>query len=112
MLVCSAPQFPHGIMDPVEEVAKVGGATFSVSTGPNAQTESPLFETLPCCVAAGRALRRPYARGRLFGRISHRFHGKGWLPTRPVRLQGEGRHQHLCRHPQGKACIRFTLHFL
>lgn len=23
MLVCSAPQFPHGIMDPVEEVAKV-----------------------------------------------------------------------------------------
>ncbi len=23
MLVCSAPQFPHGIMDPVIEVAKV-----------------------------------------------------------------------------------------
>lgn len=23
MLVCSAPQFPHGIMDPVEEVSKV-----------------------------------------------------------------------------------------
>jgi len=23
MLVCSAPQFPHGIIDPVEEVAKV-----------------------------------------------------------------------------------------
>lgn len=23
MLVCSTPQFPHGIMDPVEEVAKV-----------------------------------------------------------------------------------------
>lgn len=23
MLVCSAPHFPHGIMDPVEEVAKV-----------------------------------------------------------------------------------------
>lgn len=24
MLVCSAPQFPHGIMDPIEEVAEVG----------------------------------------------------------------------------------------
>lgn len=23
MLVCSAPQFPHGVMDPIEEVAKV-----------------------------------------------------------------------------------------
>lgn len=23
MLVCSAPQFPHGIIDPVEEVSKV-----------------------------------------------------------------------------------------
>lgn len=23
MLVCSAPQFPHGIMDPIEEVAEV-----------------------------------------------------------------------------------------
>lgn len=23
MLVCSAPQFPHGIIDPIEEVAKV-----------------------------------------------------------------------------------------
>jgi glutamate/tyrosine decarboxylase-like PLP-dependent enzyme len=23
MLVCSTPQFPHGIIDPVEEVAKV-----------------------------------------------------------------------------------------
>lgn len=24
MLVCSAPQFPHGIMDPIDEVAEVG----------------------------------------------------------------------------------------
>lgn len=27
MLVCSTPQFPHGIMDPVEEVSKVGRET-------------------------------------------------------------------------------------
>lgn len=27
MLVCSAPQFPHGIIDPVEEVAKVRNKT-------------------------------------------------------------------------------------
>lgn len=25
MLVCSTPQFPHGIIDPVPEVAKVRG---------------------------------------------------------------------------------------
>lgn len=25
MLVCSTPQFPHGVMDPVPEVAKVRG---------------------------------------------------------------------------------------
>lgn len=28
MLVCSAPQFPHGIIDPIEEVAKVRSAPF------------------------------------------------------------------------------------
>ena len=28
MLVCSAPQFPHGIMDPVEEVSEVRSETF------------------------------------------------------------------------------------
>lgn len=25
MLVCSAPQFPHGVIDPIPEVAKVCG---------------------------------------------------------------------------------------
>lgn len=33
MLVCSAPQFPHGILDPVEEVAKVRSETFSLWIG-------------------------------------------------------------------------------
>lgn len=29
MLVCSAPQFPHGIMDPIEEVSEVRSEHFS-----------------------------------------------------------------------------------
>lgn len=29
MLVCSAPQFPHGIMDPIEEVSEVRSENFS-----------------------------------------------------------------------------------
>lgn len=33
MLVCSAPQFPHGILDPVEEVAKVRSETLSLRIG-------------------------------------------------------------------------------
>lgn len=32
MLVCSAPQFPHGIIDPIEEVAKVRSAPFFLCT--------------------------------------------------------------------------------
>lgn len=32
MLVCSAPQFPHGIIDPIEEVAMVRSAPFFLCT--------------------------------------------------------------------------------
>lgn len=43
MLVCSAPQFPHGIMDPVEEVSKVSSESlFSLKRFwcENGETES------------------------------------------------------------------------
>lgn len=48
MLVCSAPQFPHGIMDPIEEVAKVRSEIiFPLNRFWNENMEVPLWHFLP-----------------------------------------------------------------
>lgn len=48
MLVCSTPQFPHGIIDPVEEVAKVRSEKiFPLNRCWNENREVPLSDTFP-----------------------------------------------------------------
>lgn len=101
MLVCSAPQFPHGIMDPVEEVSKVskellcwGFLTLLICT--------LIFISSPLCSSAGSSLQHPAACGCLFGRLPHRFYGQGWLPPGSLWLQVKRCYQHFCRHSQGK----------
>lgn len=100
MLVCSAPQFPHGVMDPVEEVSKVRKELLCYSFTPLICKLT--FISCPLCAPAGCSLQHPTARGCLFGRVPHRFHGQGRLPPGSLWLQVKRRHQHFCRHPQGK----------
>lgn len=99
MLVCSAPQFPHGVIDPVEEVAKVRASLLEDLTD---ELQEENLICFPVCVTAGCSLQPPAARGRLSGGVSHRLHGQGWLPARPLRLQGQRGHQYLSRHAQSK----------
>lgn len=80
MLVCSAPQFPHGIMDPVEEVAQVrvaGSHLVGAFNGPILGTLIKNHTSIP----AGFEVPCTISRGRMPGWLPHRLHGQGKIPS-------------------------------
>lgn len=97
MLVCSAPQFPHGIMDPIVEVGKVKHfktlyhfsttllhifrlftPDYIIINASNVceSTVNTLFLFL-----VGRKVQHPLPCGCMLGWVPHSLHGKGWIHT-------------------------------
>lgn len=85
LLVGSACNYPHGIIDDIEGIAKVINKRLTSNNFP--------------LIADRRRLRHPRPRGLVFGRLPRALHGGRRSPDPGGRLLGRGRALHLVRHP-------------
>lgn len=92
MLVCSAPQFPHGIIDPVEEVSKVGSELlfFFLLTPSNLQVDFYFFFLLCCTLQLAVRYNVPLHVDACLGGFLIVFMDKAGYPLAPFdfRLKG------------------------